>query len=100
MSPTDGTDGMDGMSTDGRNGVNVIGSSPSRQTGSWTVSLQQPASAGEATNSSSQSTASQTLTITSSNISHANSSGLPGVIANGWAGSIVTEAIGSRPLGR
>jgi hypothetical protein len=94
---TDGTDGMTGMSTDGTNGVSVIGSSPSGQAGSWTVSLQQPASPGEATSSPPQSMTSQTLTSMSSNISRADSSGLPGVIANGWATSIVTGAIGSSP---
>jgi hypothetical protein len=83
--------------TDGTDGVSVIGSSPSGQAGSWTVSLQQPASPGEATSSPSQSTVSQTLTSMSSNISRADSSGLPGVIANGWATSIVTGAIGSSP---
>jgi hypothetical protein len=99
-SPTDDTDGMTGMSTDGTNGVSVIGSSPSGQAWSWTVSLQQPASPGEATSSPPQSTSSQTLTSTSSNISHANSSGLPGSIANGWAASLVTGTIGSTPLGQ
>jgi hypothetical protein len=99
-SPTDGTDGMTGMSTDGTNGVSVIGSSPSGQAWSWTVSLQQPASPGEATSSPPQSTASQTLTSTSSNISHANSSGLPGSIANGWAASTVTGTIGGPLLGQ
>ena len=77
-----------------------MGSSPSGHAGSWTVSLQQPASPGEATNSPLQSTTSQTLISTSSNINRADSSGLPGVIANGWATSIVTGVIGSPPLGQ
>jgi hypothetical protein len=93
--PASPTDGMTGISTDGMNGVSAMGSSPSGQAGSWTVSLQQPASPGEATSSPPQSTASQTLTSTSSNISHANSTGLPGSIANGWATSTVTGVIGS-----
>ena len=93
--PASSTDGMTGISTDGMNGVSAMGSSPSGQAGSWTVSLQQPASPGEATSSPPQSTASQTLTSTSSNISHANSTGLPGSIANGWATSTVTGVIGS-----
>jgi hypothetical protein len=97
---TDGTDGMNGMSTDGTNGVSVIGSSPSGQAGSWTVSLQQPASPGEATSSPLQSMTSQTLTSMSSNISRADSSGLPGVIANGWAASTMTGVIGSSPPGQ
>ena len=95
---TDGTDGMNGMSTEGTNGVSVIGSSPSGQAGSWTVSLQQPASPVEATSSPLQSMTSQTLTSTSSNISRADSTGLPGSIANGWATSTVTGVIGSFPL--
>ena len=94
--PASPTDGMTGISTDGMNGVNAMGSSPSGQAGSWTVSLQQPASPGEATSSPPQSMTSQTLTSTSSNISRADSSGLPGSIANGWAAtSTVIGAIGS-----
>ena len=72
-----------------------MGSSPAGHTGSWTVSLQKSASPGEMTSSPLQSTASQMLTSTSSNISHANSTGLPGSIANGWATSTVTGVIGS-----
>ena len=93
--PASPIDGMTSISMDGMNGVSAMGSSPSGQAGSWTVSLQQPASPGEATSSPPQSTASQTLTSTSSNISHANSTGLPGSIANGWATSTVTGVIGS-----
>ena len=85
--------------TDGTGGVTGTGSSPSGQAGSWTVSLQQPASPGEATSSPLQSMTSQTLTSTSSNISRADSSGLPGSIANGWATSTVTGVIGSSAPG-
>jgi hypothetical protein len=76
------------------------GSSPAGLAGSSTISLQQPASPGEATTSPFQSTTTQILTSTSSNINHADSSGLPGVIANGWATSVVSGTIGSAPLGQ
>ena len=76
------------------------GSSPSGQAGSSTLPPQQPASPGETMTSPSQSTVSQTLTSTSSNISHTESSGLPGVSASGWAASVVFGTIGSPLLGQ
>ncbi len=76
------------------------GSSLSGQAGSSTLPPQQPASPGETMTSPPQSTVSQTLTSTSSNISHTESSGLPGVSANGWAASVAFGTIGGTPLGQ